>query len=162
ARLDLRVLGFTATLSLLTGILFGIAPAIRATRVSLAPALKEGSTDTNRRSFRLPLGKALIALQVGACLVLLVGAGLFLRTLRNLERVDYGFNANNLLLFNLDPTLNGYKGEQVAQLYEQILDRVDGIPGVASVTTSSAPLISGHSSTTYGLIIPDSILPPND
>jgi predicted permease len=162
AKLDLRVLGFTAAVSLLTGILFGIAPALTATRLDLTPALKESSLDQNRRRFGLPLGKALVVLQVGLSLLLLVGAGLFLRTLRNLERVNYGFDPQNLLLFKLDPTLNGYKGERVASLYEQISNRIDAIPGVTSSTISTHPLIGGSSRTTMGLIVPESPRPADD
>jgi predicted permease len=162
AKLDLRVLAFTASLSLLTGILFGIAPALSATRFDLTPALKESVIDRNRRKLGVPLGKALVILQVATSLVLLVTAGLFLRTLRNLERVNYGFDAQNLLLFRLDPTLNGYKGKNIAGLYEQISERIEAIPGVRSVTTSTHPLLSGSASVTSGLIVPDSVRPADD
>jgi predicted permease len=162
ARLDLRVLGFTAGVSLLTGILFGIAPAFRATRLELSPALKESVSDNSKGRFGLPLGKALLVLQVAASFVLLISAGLFLRSLENLGRVNYGFDAKNLLLFKVDPTLVGYKGAAVAGLYDQILERIEATAGVRSVTTSSNPLIGGSASVTGGLIVPDSALPPDN
>jgi predicted permease len=161
-RLDLRVLGFTAALSLLTGVLFGITPSLRATRLNLVPALKESLIGQSNLRLGLPLGKALVMLQVGMSLVLLVSAGLFLRTLRNLERVRYGFDAQNLLLFWVDPTLNGYKGGSVASLYEQISDRIEAIPGVRSATASANALIGNSMSTTSGLVVPDSQLRPGD
>ena len=143
-RLDLRVLGFTTAVSLLTGILFGIAPALRATRVDLGPALKD-STRSIVGGSRLGLSKALIVVQVALSLVLLVGAGLFVRTLQNLNKVDAGFNLNNLLLFRVSPRLSGYKAEQVTPLYEQMLARIEAVPGVTQASVSRHPLLSGSS-----------------
>jgi len=141
-KLDLRVLGFTALLSMLTAILFGLAPALRATRVDLGPALKDTS-----RSFtaggRFGLTKGLVISQVALSLVLLIGAGLFVQTLSNLHSVDFGFNAEDLLLFRVDPRLSGYKKDLIPKLYEQILERVEAVPGVARATISRHPLLSG-------------------
>ena len=106
-KLDLRVLGFTIAVSLLTGLVFGLAPALRATRVDLTPALKDNARNLAGGS-RSILTKSLIVVQVAMSLVLLVGAGLFVRTLSNLQNVDAGFNRENLLLFSVDPGLNGY------------------------------------------------------
>jgi predicted permease len=120
-KLDLRVLGFTIAVTLGTGLLFGLAPALRATRVDLTPALKDNarSVTGGARSY---LSKSLMVAQVSMSLVLLVGAGLFVRTLRNLQNVDVGFNRENLLLFNVDPGLNGYTNAQIAQLYRRLTD----------------------------------------
>src|SRR5262249_55888579 len=107
-RLDLRVLAFTFGLSLLTGIVFGIVPAWRATRVDLTPSLKDtgrGSSATTRSL----LSRSLAVAQVSLSLLLLIGAGLLVRTLINLQRVETGFNEENLLLFHVDPSLLGYK-----------------------------------------------------
>ncbi|MGH9830153.1 MAG: ABC transporter permease, partial [Blastocatellia bacterium] len=140
--LDFRVLAFTAAISIATGALFGIAPALKATRVDPGPTLKDWSSNQSQGRSRLGLGKALIVVQVALSLVLLVGAGLFLRTLRNLQQVDYGFDAENLLLFNLNPSLNGYKGANLSSLYERISGRINAVPGVRSSTMSMYPLLS--------------------
>jgi hypothetical protein len=115
-RLDWRVLGFTLALSLLTGIIFGLAPAWRTTKVDLTPSLKDGlrASTSIHRSF---LSRGLVVVQVALSLLLLVGAGLFVRTLLNLQRVDPGFNTQNLLLFGVEPGLIGYKEEKLRQRY---------------------------------------------
>ncbi|HEX8070522.1 MAG TPA: ABC transporter permease [Pyrinomonadaceae bacterium] len=144
-RLDLRVLGFTLALSLLTGVLFGLVPAWRATRVELTPALKEGarSSATAARSW---LTQSLVVAQVAMSLLLLVGAGLFLRTLVNLHSVALGFNARNLLVFTVEPNLIGYKGDRLANLYKQMAERVEAVPGVRAVTFSRERLLAGGES----------------
>ena len=140
-RLDLRVLAFTLGLSLLTGIVFGILPAMRATDLDLTPSLKEsrGSSSAIGRSW---LTKSLVVVQVSISVVLLIGAGLLIRTLRNLEHVEIGFNSNNVLLFDVDPGLLGYKEEKLAHLYEQTSRRLEAVPGVQSVTFSRIALLS--------------------
>src|SRR5262249_9000009 len=132
-QLDWRVLGFTLALSLLTGIIFGVAPAWRATKVDLAPALKDNPRGSNTASRSL-LSRSLVVVQVALSLLLLVGAGLFLRTLINLQRVEPGFNTRNLLLFGVRPGLIGYKDEKLIQLYQQMFERIESIPGVRGVT----------------------------
>src|SRR5215831_9895504 len=124
--LNARILIFTAGTAIATGLVFGIAPAFRATRVETAPALKDSSAGQTPGRRRLALGRALVLIQVAVSLVLLVGAGLFLRTLHNLERVDYGFDADNLLLFKVDASLNGYRGENLVGLYDRISERIGG------------------------------------
>ena len=144
--LDWRVLGFTAAVSLLTGFLFGLAPALRATRVDLNAALKEGGRGS--RGSLSVLGKSLVVMQVGASLLLLVGAGLFLRTLRNLESVELGFNAESLLYFRIDADAKGYRREQVGPLCEQLLERIESLSGVTAATVSEFPLLSGYGRNT--------------
>jgi predicted permease len=144
---DLRVLGFTALVSLATGILFGLAPALRGTRLDLTPSLKEGSsriTGGGRRNgkLRLGLGKALVIAQAAMSLLLLVGAGLFVRTLRNLENEDIGFDRSNLLLFTVDASRAGYPGQRTASLYGEMQRRIEAIPGVRSATLSRHALIN--------------------
>jgi predicted permease len=141
-KLDLRVLGFTLLVSLLTGIIFGLAPALQATRVNLNSTLKDEARGQSSGS-RARLSQALIVAQVAMSVVLLIGAGLFVRTLHNLNNVDVGFNRENLLLFRLDPRLNNYRNEQMAPLYEQIIERLQAVPGVRSATLSRHPLLSG-------------------
>lgn len=144
--LDWRVLGFTLGLSLLTGIVFGLAPAWRATKVDLAPTLKDSARSSSAASRSL-LGRGLVVLQVALSLLLLVGAGLFLRTLINLQRVEPGFNTKNLLLFGVQPGLIGYKEEKLSQLYQQLTERLEALPGVKSVTFSRMRLLARGSSS---------------
>ena len=131
---DSRVLLFTLLVSLVTPLLFGMAPAWRAARIELNSSLK------NRRStapVHSPLAKALIVAQVALSLVLLIGAGLFLRTLVNLTNVDMGFNKNSVLLFQIEPASVGYKEDsRLARLYEQIEQRVTAVPGVQAASFS--------------------------
>jgi predicted permease len=151
--LDLRVLGFTMALSMLTGILFGLAPAWRATQVDLMPSLKD-SVRTSSAASRSLLSKSLIVAQVAMSLLLLVGAGLLVRTLLNLQRVNPGFNQQNLLLFSVDPGLIGYKDERLSNLYRQVSERLEGVPGVQSVTFSRTALLS-QSSSQRSVFLPD-------
>jgi predicted permease len=144
--LDMRVLGFTLVLSLLTGILFGIAPALRATRVDLTPALKDSARSSSAASRSL-LSKSLIVAQVAISLLLLIGAGLLLRTLFNLQKVETGFNQQNLLLFSVDPGLIGYKDDRLVGLYRRMSEQIEAVPGVRAVTFSRVPLLSGSMSS---------------
>jgi predicted permease len=143
--LDLRVFGFTLGLSLVTGLLFGIAPALRATRIDLTPALKATGRSASGVS-RSVLSKSLIVAQVAMSLVLLIGAGLIIRTLQNLQNVEVGFNRDNLLLFRVDPNLLGYKADRLVSLYKQMFERIEAVPGVRSVTFTRNALLSGGSS----------------
>ena len=120
--LNWRVLAFTLAVSLLTGVLFGLAPAWRATSLDLATSLKQSRRTTGAVS---RLSKGLIVAQVALSLLLLVGAGLFIRTLYNLQRVNLGFNQENLLLFTLQPEQGGYKDERLLQFYQQLFARLD-------------------------------------
>jgi len=133
---DARVLVFTFIVSLATALLCGIAPALRATRIALGPLLKEGRGAISVAS-RTPLAKALIVSEVALSLMLLIGAGLFLRTLVNLSNVDTGFNKENVLLFGIDPPSVGYKEDlRVVSLYQQIEQRVSALPGVRAASIS--------------------------
>jgi predicted permease len=141
-KLDLSVLGFTIAISGITGILFGLAPALQATRVDLTPALKDNARSVMGGS-RTLLTKSLIVVQVAMSIVLLITAGLFLRTLSNLQAVDVGFNRENLLLFRVDPRLSGYSGPQIADLYQRMTERIEAVPGVRAAAISRHPLLSG-------------------
>lgn len=145
---DPRVLGFTAAISVLTGILFGLSPALRAIRVDLTPSLKESGTrlpgaSQARGGMRLGLGKTLVIVQVGLSLLLLVGAGLFVRTLINLEQVNPGFDQYNLLLFGIDPTQDGHTGQRLVAFYQELTRRISALPGVLSASASSNTLVGG-------------------
>jgi predicted permease len=143
---DLRVLGFTVTVSLLTGILFGIAPAFRGARVDLTPALKEGEGSSASSGHAggkwFSIGNALVVAQVALAIVVLVGAGLLVRTLANLRSIDVGFDSHNILIFGIDPTLVGYKGPQVDAFYRDLQGRLSETPGVKSASYSMMPMLS--------------------
>ncbi len=145
AGVDLRVLGFTVLVSLLTGILFGIAPAFRSARADLTPALKEGGSSASSQTTGgkwFSVGNALVVAQVALALVVLVGAGLLVRTLSNLRNVDVGFDSHNILIFGVDPTLMGYKGQQVDSFYRDLQGRLSETPGVKAASYSMMPLLS--------------------
>jgi predicted permease len=137
--LNWRVLMFTLAVSMLTGVMFGLAPAWRAIKQNHGGSLKQrrGTTGAVSR-----LSKGLIVVQVALSLLLLVGAGLFIRTLYNLQHVNLGFAQENLLLFRLQPELAGYKDDRLVQFYEQLLDRLDRLPGVRAATFGRVPLIA--------------------
>jgi predicted permease len=143
---DLRMLGFTAAVSLLTGIIFGIAPAFRSVRINLTPTLKEGegsSTGSGHSGGKwFSVGNALVVAQVALAVVVLVGAGLLVRTLENLRRVDLGFDAHNILIFGINPSLSGYQGAQLNSLYRDLQGRFAETPGVRSASYSMMPLLS--------------------
>lgn len=130
-----RMLMFTTALSALTGVVFGILPALRATREDAAPALKEGSASATAGPRRLAAGKTLAVCQIALCALLLAGTGLFVRTLRNLETVDAGFQKDNVLLFYLDTRGTN---SRVFDLYAGLLDRLKALPGVGGVSFSTA------------------------
>jgi predicted permease len=159
-RLDWRVLGFTLALSLLTGIIFGITPAWRATKVDLAPSLKDNSRGSSAASRSL-LSRGLVVTQVALSLLLLVGAGLFLRTLLNLQRVEPGFNTRNLLLFGVQPGLIGYKDEKLTQLYQQVAERIEAVPGAQAVTFSRVTLLAQGASS-RGVFLRGALSAPPD
>ncbi len=141
---DLPVLGFTVAVSLFTGILFGVAPAFRSARVDLTPTLKEGEGSSSSAGHGwFSAGNFLVVTQVALAVVVLVGAGLLVRTLQNLRSVDMGFDAHNILIFEIDPTLAGYKVGQVESLYSDLQGRLAETPGVKSASYSMMPLLSG-------------------
>ena len=146
---DWRVFAFTLAVSVFTGLLFGIAPAMRGTQVDLAAALQGGASTPQAIAGRgLHLRGALVVAQVALSIIVLVGAGLMVRTLQDLRAVDPGFDTHNVLLFEMNPTLLGYKDERIQELYQDLRDRFAAIPGVLSASYASVPLLSGGLSTT--------------
>ncbi|HKD05413.1 MAG TPA: ABC transporter permease, partial [Bryobacteraceae bacterium] len=143
AQLDLRALAFTFAASVLTAVLFGILPAWRAARVAPAPALKESASIAAGRGSRHLLGRGLVSFQVALSLLLLVGTALFMRTLLNLASVDLGFDTENLLTFQTDPSKSGYEPRQAQTVYRRLEARLAAIPGMQSVAISQLPLIGG-------------------
>ena len=143
ADIDWRVLGFTLVAALFTGLLFGIAPAVRSMRIDLTPALKDTAGGLGGREGRSRLGNILVVAQVALTVVVMAGAGLVVHTLQNLRSLDPGFGTGNLLTFDVDATLTGYKGERMAAFYRDLRDRFAAIPGVIAVSYSSSILLSG-------------------
>ena len=145
--MNTRVLVYTAIISVLTGVLFGLAPALRGLSVDLTPALKEGVGGGSRLSKAkrgwFTAGNSLVVAQVALSIVVLAGAGLLVRTLQNLKNVNPGFDTQNVLTFTVDPTLIGYKIPDADHFYEQLKDRVSQWPGVTSVSYSWRPLLGG-------------------
>jgi predicted permease len=144
--IDWQVLAFVAGISMLTGLTFGLIPALRATRVDLASAMKEHSRSV--AASRTWLSKGLLITQVAVSVVLLIGAGLFVRTLQNLKSVDIGFNAANILMFRVNPALNGYSPERTSQLFQRMQSSLEALPGARSVSFTRNPLLAGSTSIT--------------
>ena len=142
---DISTLLFTLGISLISGVLFGIAPALRATKIDLTTALKEKSAQGRKSRFNL--GSALVVAQVAVSLVLLVGAGLFARSLIKLQQEDLGFNRENVLLASVDLRLAGYKVDDLRNVYRQLYDRLSALPNVRSVTIASYSPMQGTNST---------------
>jgi predicted permease len=141
---DGRILGFTAGVSLLSGILFGLAPAWRATRVQWNATLKDKTHNFGWRQARMGFGKALIVSQIALSLLLLVGAGLFVRSLQKLQQVETGFNNwDHILLFSIDCYGTGYKGPNLSALHQELLEKMNALPGVRSASLSTATPIRG-------------------
>ena len=149
---DWRVLAFTVSICLLTGIFFGLAPAFRSARLDLTPALKGNSSSPSLRGWRagglFHLGKSLVVVQVVLSVVVLVGAGLLVRTLRNLRDMNPGFDTRNLLLFEIDPTLQKYDPSHVQSFYRELQQRLAALPGVISASYSHPALLNGSLTAT--------------
>jgi predicted permease len=137
-RPDARVLAFTFAVATLTALLFGLIPALRATRLDLSPMLKSGSSGATveGHSRRFPVGKILVVTQVSISLVLLVAAGLFAHSLERLSEVRLGYNTERLLLFRVRPVAAGYKDAAIPRLFQDLLDKFRDTPGVSAASLS--------------------------
>jgi len=142
AGIDLRVLIFTALVALLTGLLFGLFPAVRAMRSAPASSLPDqgSSGETRRRRF---LGKSFVVAQVAMSVVLLSAATLLVRHLLDLEGIDLGFQGDHVLLLSLDASGSGYNDEHLSAVYHELLQRFEAVPGVRSATICAVSPISG-------------------
>jgi predicted permease len=150
ADLNWNVLGVTAALSLLTGVLFGLAPALQSTRVDLMPALKESRTgDARRHRFLgLSLSRALMVSQIAITLLILFAAGLFVRTLSNLASIPLGFNPERVLTFGVDARQAGHIDPEIVAFYGELRRQFSAIPGVRGATLSNSALIGEGTSAT--------------
>jgi predicted permease len=135
--IDTRVLAFTFFVALAAGVLFGLAPALQTTRPQLTPALKDELEAVTRKRRRFGLRGSLVVLQVAVSLVLLVGAGLFVRSLIGAQRIDPGFERQQAAIMTIAPTLSDYDEPQTRNLYTELRQRTQALPGVESVTLAS-------------------------
>lgn len=151
ARMDGRVLAFTALLALATAIIFGLVPALRATRVELATVLRaqgRGVSSAERGTGKLGLGKVLVIAQVALSVLLLVGTGMLVRSMQRLQGSDIGVARDQLLLVSVDAERAGYKDARLAAIMRDLTARATRIPGVVSVTLSENGIFSGTESGT--------------
>jgi putative ABC transport system permease protein len=142
--IDYRILAFNFLLSLATGLLFGLVPALRSTRPNLAPTLKDQVGAVVGGSTGVRLRKALVVAQVAVSVLLLVGAGLFIRSLRNLRLLDLGLKADNLIAFNVAPTLSGYTPVRTKLFDKQVAERIGALPGVSNIAYAQIGLLEGN------------------
>ena len=142
-RPDVRILGFAFAVTCATGIVFGLVPAIRASRSDPWTTLKDTVGSIAGTSGSLFLRKGLVAVQVALSFLLLFGAGLFVRSLQNLKTTQTGVALDNLITFQLAPQLNGYDGSRTTHLFQDVLDRLHASPGVTSAALAVVPILSG-------------------
>lgn len=140
---DLRILSFTSALTLVTGIVFGLLPAMRASRPDPWSTLKDTAGAVAGGSGSLFLRKGLVAAQVALSFLLLFGAGLFVRSLQNLQTTDTGVGLDNLVTFQLSPALSGYGDVRTVNFYQDLLDRLQSAPGVRSAALAAVPILAG-------------------
>jgi putative ABC transport system permease protein len=142
ASLDARVLAFNFAVSIAVGLLFSLAPALQFWRPNLVQTLKEQLTTSSGGQLRLRRGS--VAVQMGLSLLLLFGAGLFVRTLHNLKNVDPGFATDHLVTFGIDPGMAGYQLAQNPQLYKHIIETLSALPGVRSAAATTDPELANN------------------
>lgn len=144
AQPDARVLGFALALSIVTGVIFGLAPAWETFRTNVAGSLKEQAAGATGSTAQVRFRKALVVAQVGLSLVLLIGAGLFARSLFNLKQIDPGFRLDHLLSFAVQPSLNGYDQARMLPLYDRLHDDIAALPQVRGVSMAEIQLLAGN------------------
>jgi predicted permease len=141
---DLRILSFTLAITLLTGVVFGLLPALRASKPDTWGTLKDTvGAVAGASGSSLYVRKVLVASQVALSFLLLFGAGLFVRSLQNLQDTDTGIQLDNLVTFGLSPALSGYDDQRTFNFYQQLLERLESAPGVRSAALAAVPLLAG-------------------
>lgn len=158
--LDLRLLAFAFLLTLITGLLFGLAPGLRAARTAPFGSFKTGGRVAERSLHRLPLGRLLVMAQIALSLVLIAGAGLFVRTLRNYLEIDTGFARESVVEARIDTRSAGYAPEQLPAFYQRLQEAVAAVPGVRSVGLTMYGL-AGGAARTSGFQVPGQTRPPD-
>jgi len=141
---DVRVTLFALAVGVLTAFVFGIVPALQATRVTVISAMKEDSGSVTGGGRQARLRRALVIGQVALSMLLLAGAGLFARSLYNLKNVDPGFRVDDLIAFSIDPSLSGYDGDRLTALYRRVQEELAAVPGVHGVSMSETGTLSGN------------------
>ncbi|MEK6301902.1 MAG: ABC transporter permease [Acidobacteriota bacterium] len=147
SKLDLRLLAFALILSIATGLLFGLLPAIKATRLNLEATLREQGSSVSGALSQVRFRKALVVSQVVLTTVLLVGAGLFARSLNNLKTLDLGMRPDNLIAFSVEPELNGYTPERTIALFDQLHQNLSSQAGVDAVSAAVIPVFTNSNSS---------------
>lgn len=145
-RIDLRIIAYTAAISIFTAMVFGLAPALQMARADWSTALKTHSRSVLSGRLRLP--RVLVVVQIALCLTVLVAAGLLSRSLANLKFMDLGFDRNNIVYATMNPWRAGYKTEQVGPFVDRVRDKLKAIPGVTGVATIRSRPLSGSASST--------------
>jgi predicted permease len=140
---DARILIFSVVVTMATGLLFGLAPALKSAHVDPASVLKGSARSISGREARWSLRKGLVAVQVALSMVLLVGAGMFVRTLGNYGRLNPGFDRDHLLSVHLDTNLVNYQASDFPSLYERLTSQMEAIPGVRSASVTTCSIVSG-------------------
>jgi len=141
---DLRILAFTLALTAVTGIVFGLVPALRASRAEPWMTLKDTVGSIAGGTGSLFLRKGLVTVQVALSFLLLFGAGLFVRSLQNLRTTNTGVQLENLVAFQLSPSLSGYDNARGTLFYSQLLDKIRALPGVQSAAMNAVPILAGN------------------
>jgi putative ABC transport system permease protein len=140
--LDVRLLAFNFAIALAVSVLFSLAPAVQLLRPDIVNALKQQTSTVSGGT--LSFRRLIVSLQVGLSVLLLVGSGLFVRTMQNLRRVDTGFNPSHLITFHIDPLLSGYAQEKIPVLHQRVLDAVAALPGVQAVGATDDPELADN------------------
>jgi predicted permease len=146
---DPRILLFATAVSLLTGLIFGLVPALQSTKPDVAPVLKDTVGGIVGGGTHVRIRKALVAVQVMLSLLLLIGAGLFIRSLRNLRDMGPGFTTGNLVTFEIDPSLTGYSADRSKILYTQLASNLAAIPGIRSVGLAAVRILEQNESDSW-------------
>ena len=159
ASIDLRVLLFNFAVAISVALVFSLAPALQLRRLNITGTLRQASSTAS--GSLLSLRRVIVSLQIGLSVILLVGAGLFLRTMQNLRAVNVGFNTAHLATFDLDPTLAGFKSTDMPALHQRVLDSLAALPGVTGVAaTNDTELANNHA---YGNVtVSGYTAPPDD
>ena len=144
-QLDARLLGFNFALALITGLIFGLLPALKATRLNLEGTLREQGSSVSGGLGQVRFRKGLVVSQIILTTVLLVGAGLFARSLSNLNRLDLGVRPDNLIEFSIEPQLNGYSPPRTIAFFNELHQRLAALPGVEAVSEAEIPVFNDSS-----------------
>ena len=158
---DVRVIAFAFGVSLVTGLMVGALPAVRVSRVQLYDSFRSAGRVTGAQSHRVPLGRVLVTSQIALSLVLVVTAGVFVQTLRNLLEIDPGYERERVVTARLDVRAAAYEYAQLPSLYDQLLGATASLPGVRSASLSLNPLAGGGQRTS-AFVVPGRTLPPGE